>query len=263
MKRGLKQRELIRQYLLGTLDEEQHQWFEGQLLSDAGLLEELSLAEDDLAYEYLSGALSEQENAQFESHFLLTPERRRKLEFLGALVDELETLPENDDALPRSWKRFLPGFVNPEGRALQAACLAAVLVILLGGWLLFFSPWQARHMDSPPFVVSLTQDGVRRAGEGEMTRVRIPGGTSAVELQMHVGADDRQAYRAVLLTDEGAAKFTGENLEGRAAQGGKVVSLRVPASILERGDYHLKLSGRSPGGDFQEVGDFYFRVTGN
>ena len=265
MKSGLTERELLRRYLLGALDEEQHEQLEQRLLSDAALLEELSRAENDIVYEYLSGTLSNKETEQFDEHFLVTTERRQKLEFFSALVDEVRLLPEDEDALPRSRKPFLLG-LGLGSRAIKLGLAGgAVLIILLGGWLLLFQPWHARspNDDTPPLVVSLPPDKSRRAAGGEMPRVRITEGTSVVELRMQLGADDHQAYRAALLTDQQVEKFTGDNLEGRPTANTKVVSLRVPAAMLERGDYRLRLKGRSPTGEFQEVDDFSFRVLRN
>ena len=265
MKRGLKERKLLRRYLLGALDEEQHERLEQRLLLDEALLEELSRAENDIIYEYLSGALSGQDAARFRDHFLATPERRQKLEFFSALVDEVRLLPEDDDALPRSRKPFLFGLVGPGGRAVKLGLMCAVLIILLGSWLLFFQPWRANRPDNdtPSLVVSLPPDKARRAAGGEMPRVHIPEGTSVVELRMQLGADDHQAYRAALFTDQQVEKFTGDNLESQPTANTRIVSLRVPAAILERGDYRLKLKGRSPTGEFQEVDDFSFRVLRN
>lgn len=65
------------------------------------------------------------------------------------------------------------------------------------------------------------------------------------------------------LTDKGAEKFTADKLKARTEAGNKAVSLSVPAALLTRGDYLIKLSRRSSTGEFQEVGDFPFRVTGD
>ena len=251
MKRCITERKLIRQYLLGALDEERQGRLEERLLADEVFLEKVSQAENEVVYDYLSGALSERENERFENHFLVTPERRQKLKFFKALRHQLEQLPEADNALPRSWKRFLPNLLRSESYTLKLALTGAVIVLI--GALLFLPHWSARRVDteSPPLVVTLARSRTRRVGDGEMTRVHIPDGTKVVELQLLLGAGDYQSYRAVLLTDKGAEKFTGDNLEARTEAGNKAVGLRVPAAILTRGDYRIILQGRSPAGELQ------------
>lgn len=76
---------LARPYLLGLLAAAERQRFEEGLLTDDGLFEELLIAEDELIDDYLRLNLSGSERERFEQHFLLTPERRRKLSFATGL----------------------------------------------------------------------------------------------------------------------------------------------------------------------------------
>lgn len=262
--RKTERRELIRRYLLGALDVEQQEQLEEQLLEDSLLAEELSQTEDGVIYDYLSGALPEREKEWFENHFLATPENRRKLKFFRAFKDKVESLPANDNVLPRSWKRVLPDFMRGEHFILKLSLAAPVLIVALGAGLLLFQMWPTR-----PVAVGSTQavfilsSGPRRGEVGELTRVNIADDTEAVELQLPVKDDDYQSYRAVLSTDKGVPKLVRDGLEAGTGAGGKIVSLSVPPAVLTRGDYRLRLAGRSAGGDVQEVGIYSFRVSKN
>jgi hypothetical protein len=75
----------FRGYLLGELSPEDHQQLEQRLLIETEVFEELQRVEDDLIEDFISGALSVQEENEFETLFLLTLERRQKLNFAKAL----------------------------------------------------------------------------------------------------------------------------------------------------------------------------------
>ena len=80
-----KNEALLRKYLLGELNEADEQAFEGQLLADDELSELLLAEEDELVDDYLGDELSDGERKRFDSHFMVTPERKRKLTFGEAL----------------------------------------------------------------------------------------------------------------------------------------------------------------------------------
>jgi hypothetical protein len=82
--------EAIKGYLLGSLDESRKTQLEQRLLNDAQLFEEVLIAEDELVDHYVAGRLSEADKARFESHFLVTPDRVRKIQFGRALHRYLE-----------------------------------------------------------------------------------------------------------------------------------------------------------------------------
>lgn len=76
---------LLRKYLLGELNEAEEQELEKQLLADDELSELVLAEEDELVDDYLDGELSEDERERFNTYFMLTPQRRRKLNFAQAL----------------------------------------------------------------------------------------------------------------------------------------------------------------------------------
>ncbi len=82
----------IKHYLLGMLDAEEQQRIEEHLISDRDFFEQVMIVEDELIDEFLDGSLSEKE--RFVTHFLASPEQRRKLKRVQAIkrfIDELET----------------------------------------------------------------------------------------------------------------------------------------------------------------------------
>lgn len=261
---------LIRQYLLGGLDEGKQRQLEEQLLTDGECFTDLLVAEDELIDQYVSGALSEQERENFELHFLVTPERHQKLNFARTLRKYISDagvaqLPEpaGQPRQPASWKRFLPSFVRARNPLIGFSFAAALLLVAIGGsWLAVKNLWPQKHDRSPAILtVPLTPGLVRDAGVTK--RIVIPAHVEIVQLQLELETTEHQSYRAVVETDQGRSVFSADELKPQMTDAGRVVILSVPASLLTGGDYQLKLSAPVAGGEFEAAGRYYFRIPNN
>src|SRR5215467_4507664 len=77
---------LLQNYLLGNLSEEAQVQVEDRAFADPDYLAAVEAAEADLIDAYVRGELSEPDRRQFERLFLLSSERRKKVEFAKALA---------------------------------------------------------------------------------------------------------------------------------------------------------------------------------
>lgn len=75
----------IRQYLLGSLSQEEIELFDLQIILNAALEERLLLAEEKLMEDYLEGTLSTAEKELFQKNFLASQERYAQLNQLSLL----------------------------------------------------------------------------------------------------------------------------------------------------------------------------------
>ena len=75
----------LRRYLLGELSEADEGRVEQRLLSDDLYFTEHEMTVDDLISEYIRGTLSSDQRLLLERHFLVAPERQKKLAFAIAL----------------------------------------------------------------------------------------------------------------------------------------------------------------------------------
>lgn len=258
--------EVIREYLLGTLPQEQCRGLEECLITGDRLFEELLIAEDELIDEYLGGGLSEAERQHFASHFLQAPERRQKLQFAktfgkyiesagaGGAAETFESAAPDVSLRARLRRLFLAE------RPVLTLTLAAALVLLLVGvsWVII------RRSGTPErphnsLAVTLTPRVVRDAGETK--RVAIPADVGTVGLRLALPADEYQTYRAVLQSSEGAVVWTGDNLAVDAAGADRSVQCEVPAEVLGPDDYKVTLSGRLAENKFEDVAHYSFRVV--
>ncbi len=262
----------IRQYLLGLLPLAEQEPLEVRFLTDDALYEELLIAEDELIDQYLAGNLAGAERESFENHFLVTPERRQKVRFSRALRRYIEAggerptqdaaeSPGESGGVARPVLRnlaFLSSLRSRNPVLAFSLAAAALLLVFSVSWTVFRD---LRLQREPRQVLTvLLTPGLTREG-GEITKIAIPPGTDVVQFRLRLPTDEQQSYRAVLLTAEGSAVLTSETLKPEAADNSKVVVISVPPQLMRPGDYQLKLSGISIGGDSESVDRYPFRVV--
>jgi hypothetical protein len=277
LKSDHKEQETIRLYLLGETTPEASSWLEEQLLADGDLFQELLIAEDELVDRYVRDELTPNERQGFETHFLLAPERQRKLRFGQTLQKYVnlagtsETLAEDaaenvsdekpDVAKPppkRGIFSLLP-FSNP---IVSYSLAAAMLLIAVGVSWVVFNNWRQRTPQRPGnvYVVTLTPGQTRDDSSG-LKRVIVQGPTDGVQLQLMVPTGENQKYKVELQTSEGRNIFTQENLEAEVRDGSRQVVITVPARLLAVGDYQVSLGGLDRLGQTEPLGKYFFRVV--
>lgn len=141
MKPDLKDRILIRQYLLGELtQEEEREQVEERLVTEDDYFEEFQLVKEELIDQYVEGEIADDERERFERHFLTTPDRHLSLRLAQALTTypalstEKNTAKKTEVGRPLfAWARA--PFATP---LYSAACLLAVTALALTVWLAFF-----------------------------------------------------------------------------------------------------------------------------
>lgn len=74
-----------RQYLLGTLPENESREIDLQLITDDSLEEDLHFAEENLIEDFLEGNLAEEEKTLFHSNFLISKDRYNQVETIANL----------------------------------------------------------------------------------------------------------------------------------------------------------------------------------
>ena len=99
MKSSLPDRRLVREYLLGRLDEEKDHESDlsEQVLHNNNLADMVESIEDEIIEEYLDGTLDPADRTSVEQYFLRPPERKEKLRFARLLRQHFET--KQDDLL--------------------------------------------------------------------------------------------------------------------------------------------------------------------
>lgn len=291
MKRFIVDKGLLRQYLLGEIGQEERRALEESLMTDTEAYDEILLAERELIDDYLDGALTPREKEQFETDFLCTPERLQNLRFAETLKryvnDAANAVPLNQslESSPESlslesprqsfWSGFrLPSVLAQSPRPRLALVAALSLVVLALAALPLYRMWQNSRVVQPPiiagrpdaapgsvFIIALTPVLLRDPGEWK--RVAIPERTRTVRLRLEdLGDDQYRSYQVVLGDTRSSAElFKASGLKSVTADGAKAVEFDVPAELLGRGDFSVRLSGENAGVEPEELNKYHFRIT--
>ncbi len=129
--------QLITDYLLGALPENETEQLDEMSLTDDDFADRLNAVENDLVDAYVRGELSEDTLARFESQYLASPKRREKVSFAQTLLNIVDksTIAQIEEARQKpGWSSF---FAVPR-LSLQWGFAAVALVLLAtGGYLMF------------------------------------------------------------------------------------------------------------------------------
>jgi hypothetical protein len=111
-------------------------------------------------------------------------------------------------------------------------------------------------------VISLVLAPMVR-GQAGMKKLYLPPGAGLLKLRLKLkrGAEYK-SYQAILLTAEGAERWSQAMLQAQRTGSAPSIDLWLPARILEEGDYELRLKGYTPDGTLEETGDYYYLSIG-
>ena len=94
---------------------------------------------------------------------------------------------------------------------------------------------------------------------GSIQRVAVPPGAVAVRLRLEV-SDGYPLYAAVLVDADGEELWSASRLKSDSVGGETTVDVVLPAILLVRGDYQVKLRGGAQGDELEAVATYAFRV---
>lgn len=245
---------------------------EERFFLDSELYEELSIVEDELIDEYLRGELAPSDRERFESHFMSAPERHEKVRFARALkkyvsaeaanqpqefstaAQSAEDVSENTEA--RRQRRPFFSFLPWQDPIVSYSLAAAVILVLVG---VSWTVWKNSPTRDPGKVLAVTLTAGLSRSEGETKSLVIPADTGTVRLELLLTDHQYQGYEATLLDSEGRT-LTTKNLKPEPVNP-PAVFFDVPANLLTRGDYRIKLNGTSANGNVESLPSYSLRTV--
>jgi hypothetical protein len=265
---------LLRKYLLGDLSEDEQVDVEDRAFADQEFLRALEAAEADLIDAWVRGDLSPSERRAFERQFLVSPQRRNKVDFARALAKVLSESKPAEAPRKTFWRWPFGMQWTP---ALQwAAGLAILLCVAATTWFAIenaamrsrTSALEARldqqardrSMAAAPAVASLVLlPGLSRS-EARVPQLSLDPAAQVVRIEVRLEPrDNYQRFRAELRTRRGDEVLTLANLSRRQTTTGYGVLVEAPASVLPPGQYELELKG-AKGSSTEDVGFYYFNI---
>ena len=102
--------------------------------------------------------------------------------------------------------------------------------------------------------------GLARSGGTRPKLVLTP---SARQVRIQVGVDPEDDYKTFSVDLHGPAGqsvWTQSGLPARRIRGGRAITLTLPSSLLQQGQYELALKGLTPDGNPEDLAFYYFEV---
>lgn len=279
MKEGFYTDAVLREFLLGKVDEAERARIEDLLLTDPDLRDRVFAIEQDLIEDYLENSLIEDDKEKFLSLYAQTAEQQRTLRITKAIKDWAVMEASAPRATPAevsfwsrfwTWLRLNPRFVVPIAVTIVIAIVIAIV------WLNTRTA-QQRHLaielelaqlnsltsrgETLPQMTSFDLRPVSVRSIETKNELRIPANTRFIELYLlWIRADRYALYQAEVLRIEGSESFTIRELEGDR-DGRNTIRLRLPAEFLTRGDYRINLTGVSSDGSAGVSEEYTFAVV--
>jgi hypothetical protein len=263
---------LLTDFLLGNLPEEEIERLDELSLTDDDFVNRLQSVDDDLVDAYVRGELSGTTLAQFKSNYLKSPKRQEKVAFAEALQKQITK----------------PAFAARRSDFQWGFAAAAVIILLLGGYLIFENlrlqnEVQQRQAEQESFrqreqqlrkqIAELKNqpnaaktDEVKllafvlmpqTRGLSKIPLIHLPADIDFLALTLKVETNDFPNYTAELknpATDETVWRSEKVKLENNSVQ------IKIPASLLKPQSYLMELSGVSASGASEIVSSYPFRV---
>ena len=110
-----------------------------------------------------------------------------------------------------------------------------------------------------PIISLVIVPGIPRSG-GHATILPVSAGVSSALLWLKTGPDSYSSYSATLETPEGRQILKREALKAVSTRNGRMVLMPLPSTVLQRGDYVIRLFGGNGAGQAEEIADYGFRV---
>jgi hypothetical protein len=269
---------LLRQFLLGKVDDEERQRIESLFVTDRLSRDSVLAAEQELIDDYLEDMLSPADRESFLLRYGNTPEQQRKLRIAKSIQELASRTPDSIEAgISTVWTRVLervrlrPVFVIP------VAVTFIIAIMITAVWYLKLQPENKQHLvveqelarlnspaslsQTPPgtSVLVLRPISVRSA---ETRPEFVPGAdTRFVELRLIWIRKERcSTYQAVIRRSGDEESFTVRQLEPQT-ESGELLHLRLPADMLMRGLYQVELSGVGSDGAIGPSEEYTFTVS--
>ncbi|MCI0444646.1 hypothetical protein L0152_15745 [bacterium] len=273
--------QLMTDFLLGNLPEEEIERLDEMSLADDDFANRLQAVENDLVDAYIRGELSGTALTQFKSNYLRSSKRREKVEFAETLHKQLNKSVDTDrgfdyNAAPRSGFQWL-------------LAAAAIVILTFCGYLVFQNvslhdqiqqlqaekeSLRSREQELQKQIAQLknqpseTKQDVKllafvlfpqTRGINKIPILNIPVGTDYIVLTLKSETNEFPMYQAAL-RDPAAGEIVWKSGNLQADKNNSV-QVQIPASLLKQQNYLMELSGISDNGTAEIINSYPLRIA--
>jgi hypothetical protein len=269
--------EVLREFLLGGLADDERDRIEDQFLTDVQTRERILAAEQDLIEDYLEDTLTTADREKFVSLYARTPEQRRKLRITKSIKNWAITEAASPRATPArvsSWDR-LRNWLRMRPAVIPIAVVIMIAIVIGAVWLNRRIEERNRLSAIEQELAQLNSPSSMREIPAQMTRVTLspvaPRGSDnakeitrenvqVVELVLPWNKPERYSkYQVEVRRVDGADSFKIGN-PVTESDGDYAIRVRLSASRLRRGQYQIELSGLDPDGSVGSSEEYIFSV---
>jgi hypothetical protein len=267
---------VLREFLLGKVDDEEAARIESLFLTDSEARERVLVIEQELIEDYLEDSLTAEEREKFLLRYGQTAAQLQQLRITKAIKDWAVRESARVEAVPvelsmwsrlRARLRLNPVFVVPIAVTVLIAIFCAAI------WLnsrikhaaierelaQLNTPASLREVPPQMFSMDLTPIAVRSVEGGKEFKKSTD--DQIVELRLPRTQKERYPnYQAEVRRVSGAESFTIPNLPAEN-DGMSPIRLRLPARILSRGQYQVRLRGVSSDGTVSQLEEYQFTIV--
>jgi len=274
-----RERLLIRQYLLGELNENDQEQLEQRVITNPDYKEEVLITEEELLEEFVNGTLSLRELESFNKMYSSSPAQRRKVKIAQALNRHAsERTPVVQPMVQKKRAKSLIELFSTKNRFHQLSLAALIIVLVIGGsilayWLLSqqrsaayeallkLNQFGSELLQPDSSVVSATLPPLLFRGTGEPRNISITKQTRTVQLRLPDPSGGTYSFRAILRRSDGSEVFTLEDLRARQIDQHSVLVLQIPAEMLTPQSYQLEIFEKRTDGTFESPSTYPLNVT--
>lgn len=265
---------VLREFLLGTLSEEDRDRIESRFLTDSDMRERVLAGEQDLIEDYLEDSLTNEEKERFLSLYGQNYEQRRKLRINAAIRDwavREAGAPTSAAVAPSLWSRIWawlrvkPRFLVPLAAAIVIAVVLAIVwrnsqierqkhTAIEQQLAQLNSPASLREI--PSGRISLDLKPVSLRSVEAQPELKLTSDVRFVDLHLPwIQSERYSTYRAVVRRRDEGETFTIPNVQAER----DAIRIRLPAQMLTRGHYEIELIGIAADGSasFSEQYPFF------
>ncbi len=267
---------VLREFLLGKIDDEESAWIESLFLTDSEAREKVLVIEQELIEDYLEDSLTAEDREKFLLRYGQTAAQLQQLRINKAIKDWAvrENASHTVPVRLSTWERLRTIVRLRPVLVIPIAVTAIIAIVVAGVWLnnrmkraaieqeLAQLNTPANLREVPPQMVSMELTPIAVRSLERQKEFKKSADVQFVELRLPwIQKEHYPTYQAEVRRVSDDESFTIPNLQ---AEGDDLssVRLRLPVSILNRGQYQVRLSGIDSGGDAGTTEEYAFSVDG-
>lgn len=269
---------LLREFLLGKLHDNERDRIESLFLTDADVREQLLVVEQELIEDYLEDSLTGDDRERFLARFAKTEEQRQQLRITRAIIDHAtaSSLAKSASTSTSLWSRLSKSYFKPVIFVPVAALIVVAFIVAIvwrNG-----SEEKRRHLAIEQQLAQLNSPASLREVPGDLATLELrPGTLRGAEAQAELKRSSESKVFELRLP--WIQKEVSENYQAELRRVGgdetfsipihapnvsdRTIRLRLPSTLLTRGDYIVRLTSVAPDGTTGFSEEYNFSVRDN